>query len=96
MASPMVQTRSDEDSTGRCPPVSLVSGSVPLGFNHSVKIQILLSTVGVNLPSLLARRCKRPNEIHSGKSRRWAALGGKKRTYRPFFWFTSEIKELME
>lgn len=58
MAAPLVQTRSDEDSAGRCPPVSLVSGSVPLGFNHSVKIQILLSTVGINLPSLLARRCK--------------------------------------
>lgn len=56
------QMKSDEDSTGRCSHMTLVLGSVPLGFNHSVKIQILSCAVVVNgLCLLLARLCKRPS-----------------------------------
>ena len=59
------QTESDEDSTGRCSHMTLVLGSVPLGFNHSVKIQILSCVVVVNcLCLLLARLCKNPNKTH--------------------------------
>lgn len=59
-----VHTKSDEDSTGRCSPVSLALGSVLLCFNHSVKIQILVYIEVINFSvSLLARLCKRPNKI---------------------------------
>lgn len=43
-----VHTKSDEDSAGRCSPVSLALGSAPLYFNHSVKIQILVCNVAIN------------------------------------------------
>lgn len=45
-----VHTKSDEDSIGRCSPVSLALGSVPLCFNRSVKIQILACIVVINSP----------------------------------------------
>lgn len=60
-----VRTKSDEDSTGRCSPVSLALGSVPLCFSRSVKIQTLACFVVINFPvSLLTRLSKRPNKIH--------------------------------
>lgn len=50
------QTKSDEDSLGRCSHMSLALGSVPFGFNHSVKIQILLCIVVLNFLFLLLAR----------------------------------------
>lgn len=63
-----VRGESDEDSTGRCSPVSLALGSVPLCFNHSVNIQILACIAVMNvLVSLLSRLSKRPNKTHQAK-----------------------------
>ena len=88
------QTESAEDRTSRCSCMTLVLGSVSLGFSHSVKIQILLCVVVVNCVYCLLDSVK--GLIRYTKKNEDVGLLGKKRTQFSFFWLTVEIQEFME